>query len=218
MRNTYQIRKYLALALSLALAAGLLAGCSKSDSSKQDSAAGTGNTGVNASGNVVAGAGSNSAQTVQSETQTAAAPQQETAAAAGTAQNAQNVSGTTTQTQQTNNPSANQTAPASSNQAPAASSSPSGTQQQNKPAANVADDDEGFNGTFEKSDGEEKVQIKVEGSDKIRFVFRTSMISRISFTNRAFQREDSSAGLISQMSRVKNRSMVQKISPIFFMP
>ena len=177
MRNTYQIRKYLALALSLALAAGLLAGCSKSDSSKQDSAAGTGNTGVNASGNVVAGAGSNSAQTVQSETQTAAAPQQETAAAAGTAQNAQNVSGTTTQTQQTNNTSANQTAPASTNQAPAASSSPSGTQQQNKPAANVDDDDEGFNGTFEKSDGEEKVQIKVEGSDKIRFVFRTSMIN-----------------------------------------
>ena len=177
MRNTYQIRKYLALALSLALAAGLLAGCSKSDSSKQDSAAGTGNTGVNASGNVVAGAGSNSAQTAQSETQTAAAPQQETAAAAGTAQNAQNVSGTTTQTQQTNNTSTNQTAPASTNQAPAASSSPSGTQQQNKPAANVDDDDEGFNGTFEKSDGEEKVQIKVEGSDKIRFVFRTSMIN-----------------------------------------
>ena len=177
MRNTYQIRKYLALALSLALAAGLLAGCSKSDSSKQDSAAGTGNTGVNASGNVVAGAGSNSAQTVQSETQTAAAPQQETAAAAGTAQNAQNVSGTTTQTQQTNNTSTNQTAPASTNQAPAASSSPSGTQQQNKPAANVDDDDEGFNGTFEKSDGEEKVQIRVEGSDKIRFVFRTSMIN-----------------------------------------
>ena len=176
MRNTYQIRKYLALALSLALAAGLLAGCSKSDSSKQDSAAGTGNTGVNASGNVVAGAGSNSAQTAQSETQTAAAPQQETAAAAGTAQNAQNVSGTTTQTQQTNNTSTNQTTPASSNQAPAASASPSGTQQ-NKPAANVDDDNEGFNGTFEKSDGEEKVQIKVEGSDKIRFVFRTSMIN-----------------------------------------
>ena len=65
----------------------------------------------------------------------------------------------------------------STNQAPAASSSPSGTQQQNKPAANVDDDDEGFNGTFEKSDGEEKVQIKVEGSDKIRFVFRTSMIN-----------------------------------------
>ena len=177
MRNTYQIRKYLALALSLALAAGLLAGCSKSDSSKQDSAAGTGNTGVNASGNVVAGAGSTAAQTAQSETQTAAAPQQETAAAPGTAQNAQNVSGTTTQTQQTNNTSTNQTAPASTNQAPAASSSPSGTQQQNKPAANVDDDDEGFNGTFEKSDGEEKVQIKVEGSDKIRFVFRTSMIN-----------------------------------------
>ena len=181
MRNTYQIRKYLALAVSFALAAGMLAGCSRTDSSKQDPAAGTGNTGVNASGNVVAGAGSNTvqtAQTVQSETQAAASPQQETAASAGTAQNAQNVSGTTTQTQQSNNTSANQTAPASSGQAQAASSSSAGTQSQKQPAAGVTDDDsEGFNGTFEKSDGEEKVWITVESSDMIRFVFSTSMIS-----------------------------------------
>lgn len=176
MRNTYQIRKYMALALTLALSAGMLAGCTRSDSSKQNSAAGTGNTGVNASGNVVAGAGSSSAKTTQSESQTAAAPQQQTAASAGTAQNAQNVSGTTTQTQQNNTASPAQTAPASSGQAPAASSSTAGKPQQNQPAV-VADDDEGFNGTFEKSDGEEKVQIKVEGSDKIRFVFRTSMIN-----------------------------------------
>jgi hypothetical protein len=177
MRNTYQIRKYMALALTLALSAGLLAGCTRSDSSKQDSAAGTGNTGVNASGNVVAGAGSTSAQTTQSEPQTAAAPQQETAAApqqsaasAGTAQNAQNVSGTTTQTPQNNTASSAQTAPA-------ASSSTADKPQQNQSAAVADDDDEGFNGTFEKSDGEEKVQIKVEGSDKIRFVFKTSMIN-----------------------------------------
>ena len=80
------------------------------------------------------------------------------------------------QTQQNNTASSAQTAPASSGQAPAESSSTAGKPQQNQPAV-VADDDEGFNGTFEKSDGEEKVQIKVEGSDKIRFVFRTSMIN-----------------------------------------
>ena len=175
MRDTYQIRKYLALAASLALSAGLLIGCSRSDSSRQDSAAGAGNTGINASGNVVAGAGSSTTQAVQQETQPASAPQavsgtQETAASAGTATtpDAQNVSGTTTQTTQ---PQQTQQAAASSGQAaPAADTQPA-------QAASVDEEDEGFNGSFEKSDGEEKVKITVESSDKIRFVFRSSMIN-----------------------------------------
>ena len=186
MRDTYQIRKYLALAASLALSAGLLIGCSRSDSSRQDSAAGAGNTGINASGNVVAGAGSSS-QAVQQETQSASAPQavsgtqnqtgavQETAASAGTATtpDAQNVSGTTTQTTQ---PQQTQQAGASSGQAaPAAPAAAADTQ--TAQAASADEEDEGFNGSFEKSDGEEKVRITVESSDKIRFVFRSSMIN-----------------------------------------
>ena len=179
MRDTYQIRKYLALAASLALSAGLLIGCSRSDSSRQDSAAGAGNTGINASGNVVAGAGSSS-QAVQQETQSASAPQavsgtQETAASAGTATtpDAQNVSGTTTQTTQ---PQQTQQAGASSGQAAPAASAPAADTQPAQ-AASVDEEDEGFNGSFEKSDGEEKVRITVESSDKIRFVFRSSMIN-----------------------------------------
>ena len=186
MRDTYQIRKYLALAASLALSAGLLIGCSRSDSSRQDSAAGAGNTGINASGNVVAGAGSSS-QAVQQETQSASAPQavsgtqdnagavQGTAASAGTATtpDAQNVSGTTTQTPQ---PQQTQQAGASSGQAaPAAPAAAADTQ--TAQAASADEEDEGFNGSFEKSDGEEKVRITVESSDKIRFVFRSSMIN-----------------------------------------
>lgn len=186
MRDTYQIRKYLALAASLALSAGLLIGCSRSDSSRQDSAAGAGNTGINASGNVVAGAGSSS-QAVQQETQSASAPQavsgtqdnagavQGTAASAGTATtpDAQNVSGTTTQTTQ---PQQTQQAGASSGQAaPAAPAAAADTQ--TAQAASADEEDEGFNGSFEKSDGEEKVRITVESSDKIRFVFRSSMIN-----------------------------------------
>ncbi len=182
MRDTYQIRKYLALAASLALSAGLLIGCSRSDSSRQDSAAGAGNTGINASGNVVAGAGSSS-QAVQQETQSASAPQavsgtQETAASAGTATtpDAQNVSGTTTQTTQ---PQQTQQAGASSGQAapaaPAAAAPAADTQ--TAQAASADEEDEGFNGSFEKSDGEEKVRITVESSDKIRFAFRSSMIN-----------------------------------------
>ena len=186
MRDTYQIRKYLALAASLALSAGLLIGCSRSDSSRQDSAAGAGNTGINASGNVVAGAGSSS-QAVQQETQSASAPQavsgtqdnagavQGTAASAGTATtpDAQNVSGTTTQTTQ---PQQTQQAGASSGQAaPAAPATAADTQ--TAQAASADEEDEGFNGSFEKSDGEEKVRITVESSDKIRFVFRSSMIN-----------------------------------------
>ena len=189
MRDTYQIRKYLALAASLALSAGLLIGCSRSDSSRQDSAAGAGNTGINASGNVVAGAGSSS-QAVQQETQSASALQavsgtqdnagavQGTAASAGTATtpDAQNVSGTTTQTTQ---PQQTQQAGASSGQAapaaPAAAAPAADTQ--TAQAASADEEDEGFNGSFEKSDGEEKVRITVESSDKIRFVFRSSMIN-----------------------------------------
>lgn len=179
MRDTYQIRKYLALAASLALSAGLLIGCSRSDSSRQDSAAGAGNTGINASGNVVAGAGSSS-QAVQQETQSASAPQavsgtQETAASAGTATtpDAQNVSGTTTQTTQ---PQQTQQAAASTGQAEPAASAPAADTQPAQ-AASADEEDEGFNGSFEKSDGEEKVRITVESSDKIRFVFRSSMIN-----------------------------------------
>ena len=42
MRNIHQIRKYLAMTITVALCAGMLAGCAKSDKSAQDASAGTG--------------------------------------------------------------------------------------------------------------------------------------------------------------------------------
>ena len=174
MRNTCQMRKYLATAAALTLSAGLLIGCSRSDSSTQNAAAGTGNTGTNSSGNVVAGAGAQN--TAQSETQTAAAPQtaagvqQETAAQPGAAQNVQNVPGTTTQTPQ----AAQQTAPAAPAQAPASSEA---AQKQESPETDAWEDGtEEFTGKYVKSDGTEAVWITLEDDNQLTFVFRESAI------------------------------------------
>ena len=173
MRNTCQMRKYMATAAALTLSAGLLIGCSRSDSSTQNAAAGTGNTGTNSSGNVVAGAGAQN--TAQSETQAAAAPQtaasvqQETAAQPGAAQNVQNVPGTTTQTPQT----AQQTAPAATAQT---SASPEAGKQENPEPDAWEDGTEEFTGKYVKSDGTETVWITLEDDNQLTFVFRGSGI------------------------------------------
>ncbi len=183
MRNTYQIRKYLAMTITVALCAGMLAGCAKSDKSTQDSAAGTGNTGTNASGNVVAGAGSTSGsdtvsseqkgQTVQSETQKPAGTA-ESAVQAGASQNAQSVSGTTTQTQQTGT----QTQQAGTQPSQTGGTAPQKAADDSEDEDGlIAGDREDFNGTFEKSDGTEKVTITLVNDNQLTFVFRTSMIN-----------------------------------------
>ena len=183
MRNTYQIRKYLAMTITVALCAGMLAGCAKSDKSAQDASAGTGNTGTNASGNVVAGAGSNSGsdtvsseqkgQTVQPETQKqAGAP--ESSVQTGSSQNAQSVSGTTTQTQQTGA----QTQQADTQPSQAGSAATQKTSEDSEDDDDlITGDQKDFTGTFEKSDGTEKVTITLVNDKKLTFVFRTSMIN-----------------------------------------
>lgn len=181
MRNTYQIRKYLAMTITVALCAGMLAGCAKSDKSAQDAAAGTGNTGTNASGNVVAGAGSTSGndtvsseqkeQTVQAETQKQTGTA-EGAVQAGSSQNAQSVSGTTTQTQQTGA----QTQQAGTQPSQAGSEATQKTPDDSDDEL-ITGDKKDFTGTFEKSDGTEKVTITLVNDKKLTFVFRTSMIN-----------------------------------------
>ena len=183
MKNTYQISKYLAMAVTIALCAGMLAGCAKSDKSAQDAAAGTGNTGTNASGNVVAGAGSTSGndtvsseqkgQTVQSETQKMTGTA-EGAVQSGSSQNAQSVSGTTTQTQQ----AGAQTQQAGTQPSPAGSAATQKTSDDSEDDEDlVTGDQKDFTGTFEKSDGTEKVTITLVNDKKLTFVFRTSMIN-----------------------------------------
>ena len=176
MRNTYQIRKYLAITITVALCAGMLAGCAKSDTSSQDSAAGTGNTGTNASGNVVAGAGSTSGSDTAAQEQKAQAPQPETQKTAGTvegtvqagsSQSAQSVSGTTTQTQQ---PTAQ--TPQTDNSASQKASDD--REDDDDPAVGDGKD---FTGTFEKSDGTEEVTITLVNENRLTFVFKTSMIN-----------------------------------------
>ncbi len=171
MRNTCQMKKYGATVITVTVLAAMLAGCTKTDST-QNGAAGASNTGVNASGNVVAGAGNTAPENKQPVSETAVSSD---AAQSGEAQNtpAQNVSGTTTQAQGSTGDGGSQSAP----QANASSSGGSQSSASQSSAAQTKAASEDFTGKFVKSDGTESVQITKASDSQVTFVFKTSKIN-----------------------------------------